>query len=63
MTDTKKSSPIARLEALGMSRYYISKRLGVAHSTVRGWARGWHEPSVENMAKLERLEQEGRGRE
>lgn len=59
MTDTKKSSPIARLEAAGMSKYRIAKELGVSASTVRGWARGWHMPSIENSAKLERLESEG----
>ena len=59
MTDTKKSSPIARLEAAGISRYKIAKELGVSSSTVRGWARGWHMPSIENSAKLERLEAEG----
>ena len=59
MTDTKKSNPISRLLSAGMSRYRIAKELGVSASTVRGWARGWHMPSIENSAKLERLEAEG----
>lgn len=49
---------IKRLLRSGISKWEISRKVGVQWKTVRYWEQGFTEPTEENMRKLEELNNE-----
>lgn len=55
MNETKSKDLINDLVDSGMTKWEMSKRLGVTWNTLNNWHMGRYEPLPENMEELKRL--------